>query len=70
MNAPLRAGPPPPREPRRPEEHYAIADALVAELDAMKPHELVLPPGKSKMVLADLHARLAGCARPEGGNAP
>lgn len=55
----------PPRETRTPQWHYEQADRLVAELDDMQPHELVLPHGKSKMVLADLHARLAGCARPE-----
>lgn len=51
----------PPRETRTPQWHYEQADRLVAELDDMQPHELVLPHGKSKMVLADLHARLAGC---------
>lgn len=55
----------PVREIRSPQAHYEIADRLVAELDDMQPHELVLPHGKSKMVLADLHARLAQCVLPD-----
>jgi hypothetical protein len=54
----------PPAQTRTPRDHFVIADRLAAEIDAMQPHELVLPHGRSKMALADLHARLAQCVPP------
>lgn len=47
---------------RTPAEHFAIADRLVGELDQLHVHELQLPYAKAKLALADIHARLAGCA--------
>lgn len=52
----------PPREPLTPSAHYEIADRLLAELSDLRPHELQLPYAKAKLALADVHARLAGCA--------
>lgn len=52
----------PPREPRTPAEHFAIADRLVRELDELHVHELTLPYAKGKLALADIHAPLAGCS--------
>lgn len=54
----------PPRQPRTPAEHFAIADRLVADLDELHVHELQLPYAKAKLALADVHARLAGCVLP------
>lgn len=47
---------------RTPAEHFEIADRLVGELDELHVHELQLPYAKAKLALADVHARLAGCA--------
>jgi hypothetical protein len=49
-------------EPHTPQWHYERADRLVAELGELHVHELQLPYAKAKLALADVHARLAGCA--------
>lgn len=57
----------PHRQPLTPAAHYEIADRLIGELGELRAHELNLPYAKAKLALADIHARLAGCA---GTNQP